>query len=95
MVNMRTFNNLALIYSVEADSTNIKLFNIGLVYSYIMCGSRGGGTVSGPPPPLKITKNIGFRINTGQGPLATKPVFNVELSSVRWWADDGQLLVLY
>ena len=42
---------------------------------------RGGGQWSGPPPPLKNHKNIGFHINTGPDPLkkhkATKPAFNV------------------
>ena len=37
--------------------------------------------------------------NTGPTPLendkATKPAFIVGLSSAGWWADDGQLLVLY
>ena len=37
----------------------------------IQRGDRGSG------PPLKNHKNIGFLSNTGPGPLATKPAFNV------------------
>ena len=68
---------------------------VGLVISFTytcsscsatMCGSRGGRG-SGPPPPWKITKNIGFLSNTGLDHLknhkANKPAFN-----------DGQLLVI-
>ena len=46
-----------------------------------MCGSRGG---QGSGPPEK-SQNIGFLSNTGPGPLknqkASKPAFNVGLSS--------------
>ena len=42
---------------------------------------------SGPPPPLKNHKNIGFLSNTDPSPLknhkATKPTFNVGPSSAR------------
>ena len=34
-----------------------------------MCGSRGRYRGSGPPPPLKNQKNIGFSSNTGPDPL--------------------------
>ena len=48
------------------------------IISHYMCGSRGGQEVQSP---LKITKNIGFLINTGPDPPknheAAKPAFNV------------------
>ena len=47
--------------------------------------SRGG--TGGPTSPLENHKNIGFLSNTGPDPLinhkATKPAFNVGLSSAR------------
>ena len=47
---------------------------------------EGGGGGAGGPDPLKI-KNIGFLSNTGPDPLknykATKPAFNVGLTSAR------------
>ena len=43
----------------------------------IQRGDRGSG------PPLKNHKNIGFLSNTGPGPLATKPAFNVGPTSAR------------
>ena len=49
-----------------------------------MCGSRGG---TGGPDPMENHKNIGFLSITGLDPLknhkATKPAFNVGLSSAR------------
>ena len=48
---------------------------------------RGGGRGSGPPPPLKNHKNIGFLCNTGPDPRtnckATKPAFYVGPASAR------------
>ena len=48
-----------------------------------MWGARG----SGPPPPLKNHKAIGFLIDTDPDPIenhkATKPVFNVGPPSAR------------
>ena len=68
-----------------------------------MGGSRGGGVGRGSDLPWKITKKLGFHINSGPDPLkkhkATKPAFNVGpppahqrnaiLMAFRWWADDG------
>ena len=69
---------------------------------------RGQG--SGPPPPMKNHKNIGFLTNAGPVPLkthkATKPAFDVGPSSARqrnaiamafrWRTDDGPFIsVLY
>ena len=53
-----------------------------------MHGSReGGGGAGGPDPSLKSHKAIGFLSNTGWDSLknreATKPAFNVGLSSAR------------
>ena len=49
--------------------------------------SRGGGGTGGPTSPLENHKNIGFLSNYGPDPLknhkATKPAFNVGLSSAR------------
>ena len=70
-------------------------------------GETGGPDTS--PIPLKNHKRIGFFSNTGPDPLknhkATKPAFNVGPSSAcqgnaiemafRWWADDGQLIVVF
>ena len=50
------------------------------------CANPDGGT-GGPTSPLENHKNIGFLSNTGPDPLknlkATKPAFNVGLSSAR------------
>ena len=52
-----------------------------------MHGSRGGDRGSGPPPPLKNHKNIGFLSNTGPDPLKIHktmiPAFKVGPSSAR------------
>ena len=60
-----------------------------------MGGSRGGDRGSGPPPPLKNHKNIGFLSNTGPDPLknhkAAKPAFNVGPTSAH---DDGPLIMV-
>ena len=52
--------------------------------AHCMCGSRGG---HGVWTPLKYHKHIGFLSNSGPDPLknhnATKPEFNVGLSSAR------------
>ena len=54
-----------------------------------MCGSRGGTGGSGPPPPEKNHKNIGFLSKTGQDLLknhkTTKPALNIGPSSARQW----------
>ena len=64
-----------------------------------MRGSRGGAGGKDPHP-RKNHRNIGFRSKTGPYPMknykATKPVFNVGPSlAIRWWADDGSLLVVF
>ena len=50
-----------------------------ILHGRIQRGDAGGPNL--PPPPLKITKNIGFICDTGPDPLknhkATKPAFNV------------------
>ena len=67
------------------------------------------GHESGPPPPLKNHKNIGFLCNTGPDPLknhkGTKPAFNVVPASARhrnaismafrWWADGGPFIAVF
>ena len=59
-------------------------------------------TGSPPPPPRKITKNMGFSSNTGPDPLKTaaaKPAF-IRMPAKRhvmtfpWRADDGPLIVV-
>ena len=71
----------------------------------IQRGDRG----SGPPPPLKNHKNLGFLGNTGPDLLknhkATKPAFNVGPLSARqrnaiymafrWRADGGPPIVVF
>ena len=68
-----------------------------------------GGRVSGPPPPMKNHKHIGFLSNTGPDPLqndkATKLAFNNgplltrQQNAIqmvfRWWANDGHLIVVF
>ena len=71
-----------------------------------MCGSRGGQG-SGPPPPLKYHKNIGFSSNTGPDPLKNRSYqasiqcwaiigtpAKRHLMAFRWRADDGPLIVV-
>ena len=81
----------------------------GIPWSYsfaiciITCAVPEWGQGSGPHSPLKNHKSIGFLSNTGPDPLknykATKPAFNVGLSSARqrnaismafrWRVDNG------
>ena len=74
-----------------------------------MCGSKGGGQGVRTSLLLKNYKNIGFHCNTVSDPMknykATKPAFNVGLSSARqrnailiafrWWADDGTMKAVF
>ena len=60
------------------------------------------GGPGGADLPLENHKAIGFLSNTGPNPLknhkATKPAFIVGPSLEMvflWWADDGQLLVVF
>ena len=55
-----------------------------------------GGRGSGPPPPLKNQKNIGFISNTGPDPLnVTKLASQHSILGHHRSADDGPLLVLF
>ena len=79
-------------------------------YIQYMCGSRGR-IAPPPPPPEKSQKYIGFLGNTGRDPLKFSKFPKLQsqhsmlgqhrqaakhhLNGFGWWADDGQLLVVF
>ena len=58
-----------------------------VIISHNTCADPEGGQVVQTPPPMKNHKNIGFLSKFGPDPMknhqATKPAFNVGLSSAR------------
>ena len=51
---------LVLLSSYKGRESLLPYFNCGRVAAGFMCRSRGGDRGSGPPPPLKNYKNLGF-----------------------------------